>query len=318
MEKAQLSHRPVQLAAQLPPSPARPSSRPSYPPSPPRPSSPRPQPVAAHLARALPTRPTRHAPLPVHQARRRAPAQAARPNRPSSRSLSQLRAQPSSQALVRPQPSARMPLAQRRRSFAQPPPHLTASLAWTPLLLCMLGPLVICFLFKKTDSTRSGSYSFVRAQETETATKISPNALLSPSSGHPRSASTPASSRPSPRSRRPGVQPARPATSSQRGSPARPAQRAGLTRLASVDASPTRPRARPIIAWRSCAASPSARQPCPTMHGCRHQEERRGEHAHHLRRASKPRHHRARRRLRPLAIEEGATPRSPYGSLSRR
>jgi hypothetical protein len=200
MEKAQLSHRPVQLAAQLHPLPC-------------------PTQLAA-IARSCPS--SARASRAAHQARpspgppsaRALPARPTRPNRPSSRSLSQLRAQPSSQALVRPQPSARMPLAQRRRSFAQPPPHLTASLAWTPLLLCMLGPLVICFLFKKTDSTRSGSYSFVHAQETETAPKISPNALLSPSSGHPRSASTPASSRPSPRSRRPagaarGEQPAR-------------------------------------------------------------------------------------------------------------
>jgi hypothetical protein len=47
-------------------------------------------------------------------------------------------------------------------------------------LLYMLGPPLICSLFKKIDSTRSGSCSFMRAQETETAATISPNALLSP------------------------------------------------------------------------------------------------------------------------------------------
>jgi hypothetical protein len=82
----------------------------------------------------------------------------------------------------------------------------------------------------------------VRAQETETAAKTSPNALLSPSSGHPRSASTLASSCPSPRSRCPGVQPAWPAASSQRGQrgAARAVQPAWLACAAARRGSPAR------------------------------------------------------------------------------
>jgi hypothetical protein len=107
----------------------------------------------------------------------------------------------------------------------------------------------------------------VRAQETETAAKTSPNVLLSPSSGHPRSVSTPASSCPSPRSRRPGVQPVRPAASSQRGQHGAQPTRPATCSQCGQRGSPAR---RLSAASRCCQPNVAARRGSPPRMPRRH------------------------------------------------